>query len=380
MKQKSYSTAPKIETAVLVSVQEQGVRDEVLKEYTDELAFLAATCGAEVTQVFIQKLTKIHPRSYVGEGKLAEIVAWVQEHEADMVIFDDELTPSQIRNLEQDIKCKILDRSNLILDIFARHARTAQAKTQVELAQNQYLLPRLTRMWTHLQKQKGGVGMRGPGEREIETDRRAIRNRIALLQEKLKDIDRIAVSQRKNRQEETRIALVGYTNVGKSTIMNLLSKSEVLAENKLFATLDATVRRVQLGSDRFLLSDTVGFIRKLPHQLVACFKSTLDEVREADILLHVVDVSHSNFEDQVLVVDQTLLEIGAANKPRWMIFNKIDQMKPQDGFTRQEMLQQLRTSWMAKEHNPMIFLSATAPDAGEQLRDFLQRMMVQTPK
>jgi GTP-binding protein HflX len=352
----------------------------VLKEYTDELAFLAATCGAEVTQVFIQKLTKIHPRSYVGEGKLAEIVAWVQEHEADMVIFDDELTPSQIRNLEQDIKCKILDRSNLILDIFARHARTAQAKTQVELAQNQYLLPRLTRMWTHLQKQKGGVGMRGPGEREIETDRRAIRNRIALLQEKLKDIDRIAVSQRKNRQEETRIALVGYTNVGKSTIMNLLSKSEVLAENKLFATLDATVRRVQLGSDRFLLSDTVGFIRKLPHQLVACFKSTLDEVREADILLHVVDVSHSNFEDQVLVVDQTLLEIGAANKPRWMIFNKIDQMKPQDGFTRQEMLQQLRTSWMAKEHNPMIFLSATAPDAGEQLRDFLQRMMVQTPK
>lgn len=375
MKQKSYSTAPKKETAILVSVQEQGVRDEVLKEYTDELAFLATTCGAEVTRVFIQKLTKIHPRSYVGEGKLAEIAAWVQEQETDMVIFDDELTPSQIRNLEHDIKCKILDRSNLILDIFARHARTAQAKTQVELAQNQYLLPRLTRMWTHLQKQKGGVGMRGPGEREIETDRRAIRNRISLLQGKLKDIDRIASSQRKNRQEETRLALVGYTNVGKSTIMNLLSKSEVLAENKLFATLDATVRRVQIGPHHFLLSDTVGFIRKLPHQLVECFKSTLDEVREADILLHVVDVSHSNFEDQVRVVDQTLLEIGAANKPRLMIFNKVDQVAPHEGMTRQESLKQLQTSWMAREHNPMIFLSATAPEAGELLRNFIGQMM-----
>ncbi|MBI3233991.1 MAG: GTPase HflX [Bacteroidetes bacterium] len=338
MIQKSFDTAKKQEIAVLVAVQEQGVRDEELKEYTDELAFLAETCGAKVVYTFTQKLTKIHPRSYVGEGKLKEIVDFVTANEIDIVIFDDELSPSQIRNLENDVKCKILDRSNLILDIFAKHAKTAQAKTQVELAQNQYLLPRLTRMWTHLQKQKGGVGMRGPGEREIETDRRAIRTRISLLSDKLEDIERIAFNQRKNRQTERRIALVGYTNVGKSTIMNLLSKSDVLAENKLFATLDATVRKVYIDGHQFLLSDTVGFIRKLPHQLVECFKSTLDEVREADILLHVVDVSHPNFEEQVAVVDQTLLEIGAADKPRIMIFNKIDLIKPQEEETIEEAI------------------------------------------
>jgi GTP-binding protein HflX len=375
MIQKTFDTKPKQETAVLVAVQEQGIRDEVLKEYTDELSFLAETCGVAVVKTFTQKLTKIHPRSYVGEGKLEEIVAYVNSENIDIVIFDDELSPSQIRNLEHDIKCKILDRSNLILDIFAKHAKTAQAKTQVELAQNQYLLPRLTRMWSHLQKQKGGVGMRGPGEREIETDRRNIRSRISLLKEKLDNIEKIAANQRKNRQEEKRVALVGYTNVGKSTIMNLISKSDVLAENKLFATLDSTVRKVYLDGFQFLLSDTVGFIRKLPHQLVECFKSTLDEVREADILLHVVDVSHPNFEEQVNVVDQTLVEIGAINKPTIIIFNKIDLLLETDELSKEEQLNNLKNTWMAKAHSPMIFISAIEKENIDKLKQFLTQLI-----
>jgi GTP-binding protein HflX len=375
MIQKTFDTKPKQETAVLVAVQEQGIRDEILKEYTDELSFLAETCGVAVVKTFTQKLTKIHPRSYVGEGKLEEIVAYVNSENIDIVIFDDELSPSQIRNLEHDIKCKILDRSNLILDIFAKHAKTAQAKTQVELAQNQYLLPRLTRMWSHLQKQKGGVGMRGPGEREIETDRRNIRSRISLLKEKLDNIEKIAANQRKNRQEEKRVALVGYTNVGKSTIMNLISKSDVLAENKLFATLDSTVRKVYLDGFQFLLSDTVGFIRKLPHQLVECFKSTLDEVREADILLHVVDVSHPNFEEQVNVVDQTLVEIGAINKPTIIIFNKIDLLLETDELSKEEQLNNLKNTWMAKAHSPMIFISAIEKENIDKLKQFLTQLI-----
>lgn len=352
IKTKLYDTAAKQETAVLVAVQTPEQSDTQTVEYLEELAFLIETCGAKPLKQFTQKLQKVHPRTYVGEGKLADIVSYIKEHEADIVVFDDELTPSQIRNIETEIgEVKILDRSNLILDIFARNARTSQAKTQVELAQNQYMLPRLTRMWTHLQKQKGGVGMRGPGEREIETDRRVIRDRISLLKDKLEDIDRINMGQRKNRTGVKRLALVGYTNVGKSSIMNMVSKSEVLAENKLFATLDATVRKVYIDGHNFLLSDTVGFIRKLPHQLVECFKSTLDEVREADALLHVVDVSHKNFEEQIDVVNQTLVDIGAANKPTVMVFNKID-LIPEP-----EIFENLQATWMAKKNNPSIFVS-----------------------
>jgi GTP-binding protein HflX len=368
---KIHETIPKQETAILVSVQTSKERDEQVEEYLEELAFLASTSGAKTIKTFKQKLPNSHPRSYVGEGKLKEIADYATEHEIDMVIFDDELSPTQIRNLEQDIKCKILDRSTLILDIFVKHARTAQAKTQVELAQNQYLLPRLTRMWTHLQKQKGGIGMRGPGEREIETDRRAIRNRISLLKEKLVEIDRSNFTQRKERVLQKRVALVGYTNVGKSTIMNLIAKSDLLAENKLFATLDATTRRVNQGEISFLLSDTVGFIRKLPHQLIECFKSTLDEVREADLLIHVVDISHSNFEEQILVVNDTLINIGAGNKPVIMIFNKIDRVFHHEHETPEEALNRLKNTWMAKETTPMLFVSASTKINTDKIRELI---------
>jgi GTP-binding protein HflX len=360
---KTFITKKPSEKAVLVGVINNNQRPEQAQEYLDELAFLALTAGAKVEKQFLQKLPHPHPKTFVGKGKLEEIEMYVKQHEIDMVIFDDELSPSQLRNLEQTIKCKILDRSNLILDIFASRARTAQAKFQVELAQAQYLLPRLTRMWTHLSKQKGGIGMKGPGETEIETDRRALRNKISRLKERLATIDRQAETRRKSRNEKLRVALVGYTNVGKSTLMNLISKSDVFAEDKLFATLDSTVRKVVWNDVSFLLSDTVGFIRKLPHQLVECFKSTLDEIREADMLLHVIDISKPNFADQINIVTQTLNEIGAGNKNTIMVFNKIDQLQVPDELkdefkTENDYLSYLKNTWMGKENNPCVFISA----------------------
>ena len=302
-----FDTAVKPERAVLVGIITPSENEEQEREYLEELAFLVDTAGGETIHTFVQKVQKPDGATFVGSGKLDEIKAYVDAEEIDIVVFDDELSPTQLRNIERELQVKILDRSNLILDIFARRAQSAQAKTQVELAQLQYLLPRLTRLWTHLERQRGGIGMRGPGESQIETDRRLILNKVSLLKEKLKSIDRQNETQRKNRGQLVRVALVGYTNVGKSTIMNMLSKSDVFAENKLFATLDTTVRKVVIDNLPFLLSDTVGFIRKLPHHLVECFKSTLDEVREADILLHVVDISHHNFEDQIAA------EIGRAH-------------------------------------------------------------------
>lgn len=382
-------TALKPETAVLIAVEIPAQSSAQTKEYIEELRFLAETAGAHTLKVFRQKLPYPHPKTYVGEGKLEEIFEFVKEHEVDMAIFDDELSPSQIRNLEQKLECKIIDRSGLILDIFARNARTATAKAQVDLAQSQYLLPRLTRMWTHLQKQKGGIGMRGPGEREIETDRRVIRDKIARLKQKLRELEMQGDTQRKARQGQKRVALVGYTNVGKSTLMNALSKADVLAENKLFATLDSTVRKTVLDhpiSDQapivFLLSDTVGFIRKLPHQLIESFKSTLAEVLEADILLHVVDVSHPGFEEQIDVVRQTLVEIGAADKPVLMVFNKIDQYHPEptheDIFEDQAIydVEELKRSWMAKENNPIVFISAVQKTNLDELKSVLATMLV----
>lgn len=368
------------EKAVMVGVISQQQTEDQVEEYLDELAFLAETAGAAVVKRFTQKLTAPHPKSFVGTGKLKEIIEYVKKNEVSMVIFDDELSPSQTRNIENSFKeVKVLDRSNLILDIFAKRARTAAAKTQVELAQYEYLLPRLTRMWTHLSRQKGGIGMRGPGETEIETDRRIIRDKIALLKSKLEKIDKQKATQRKGRQQMIRAALVGYTNVGKSTLMNLLSKSDVFAENKLFATLDTTVRKIVVGNLPFLLSDTVGFIRKLPHHLVDSFKSTLDEVREADILLHVVDISHPNFEEQIQTVNETLAEMGAKDKPTVMIFNKIDAYtyieKEEDDLTpetKENMsLEDLQKSWMAKENYPCIFISAHKRTHYEELRDLL---------
>jgi GTP-binding protein HflX len=361
---KSFSTAKKQEEAVIVGVVTQHQRLEQAEEYLDELAFLAHTAGALVKKRFLQKLSYPNPRTFIGEGKLQEIADYVTSNEIDIVLFDDELSPSQIRNLEHTLKCKILDRSNLILDIFASRAQSAQAKFQVELAQTQYLLPRLTRMWTHLSKHKGGIGMKGPGESEIETDRRILRNTITKLKERLDVIDKQAATQRRNRDLKTRVSLVGYTNVGKSTLMNVLAKSEVFAEDKLFATLDSTVRKVSWPEASFLLSDTVGFIRKLPHQLVECFKSTLDEIREADILLHVVDISHPSFENHIHVVNETLKEIGALNKEVILVFNKIDQLKEpfvlgdETIENKQEYILQLKKSWMAKENYPAIFISA----------------------
>jgi GTP-binding protein HflX len=372
-------TGTDIESAILVGLI-TGEQDEIkLKEYLDELEFLADTAGAEVKNRFFQRLEYANPRTFVGEGKLAEITAYVEENGIDMVIFDDELTPGQIRNIERSLKCKILDRTNLILDIFARRAKTAHAKTQVELAQYQYLLPRLVGMWTHLERQRGGIGLRGPGETEIETDRRVIRDRIALLKEHLKKIDRQMATQRKNRGQMVRVSLVGYTNVGKSTLMNLLSKSDVFAENKLFATLDTTVRKVVIGNLPFLLSDTVGFIRKLPHHLIESFKSTLDEVREADILLHVVDVSHPSFEDQLNVVQQTLQELKVADKPCYIVFNKIDAYKhiekEEDDLlpsTRENWtLEEMKKTWMARNNAPSLFISAKQKINIEELRNTL---------
>ncbi|MFN5886015.1 MAG: GTPase HflX, partial [Bacteroidota bacterium] len=319
------------------------------------------------------------PRTFIGEGKLNEIAAYVKEYEVDIVVFDDELSPSQIRNLEQSLKSKILDRSNLILDIFATRARTAQAKFQVELAQAQYLLPRLTRMWTHLSKQKGGIGMKGPGETEIETDRRALRNKISKLEDRLKVIDKQNFTRRQNRSDKIRVALVGYTNVGKSTILNLLSKSDVLAEDKLFATLDSTVRKIVIQDIPMLLTDTVGFIRKLPHQLVECFKSTLDEIREADLLLNVVDVSHPNFEEQIEVVNKTLEEIGAHKTPRLLVFNKIDKATEKLIPEQPEelpYLEQLKNTWLAKENAPVIFISAVQKQNISELKNRLLEMAI----
>ena len=315
---------PQPETAVLVGVITQNQTEEMAKEYLEELAFLADTAGAERRAVFTQRLDVPHPKTFIGSGKLNEVRVYVKKEEIDIVIFDDELTPSQLRNVERELNCRILDRTNLILDIFAGRAQTAHAKTQVELAQYQYILPRLTRMWTHLERQRGGIGMRGPGETEIETDRRIIRDRIAKLKLQLTKIDKQMMVQRKNRGKMVRVALVGYTNAGKSTVMNLLSKSKVLTEDKLFATLDTTVRKVVVENLPFLLSDTVGFIRKLPTHLVESFKSTLDEVREADVLIHVVDISHPNYEEQIEVVESTLRELGGGDIPTMLVFNKTD--------------------------------------------------------
>ncbi len=355
------------ERTVLVGLVTQKQNEAKVNEYLDELEFLAKTAGAEPEKRFVQKLDYPNPRTYVGTGKLEEIRQYVEDHEIGLVIFDDDLSSKQVLNIEKELKVKILDRTSLILDIFAKRAQTATARTQVELAQYQYLLPRLTRMWTHLERQRGGIGMRGPGETQIETDRRIILDKISRLKEELKDIDKQKSIQRKNRGNMTRVALVGYTNVGKSTIMNLLSKSDVFAENKLFATLDTTVRKVTIDNLPFLLSDTVGFIRKLPTHLVNSFKSTLDEVREADLLMHVVDVSHPNFEEQIEVVDKTLSEVcGAAQKPQILVFNKIDAFKytPKDPddltpATREKMsLEDFKKTWMAKMNNNCVFISA----------------------
>ncbi len=359
------SSQKDLEKVVLVSVKVPTVTEQQVQEYLDELAFLAETAGADPVMRFTQNLAMPDPKTFVGKGKLQQIIDYMKVHEVKTIIFDDELSPSQLRNLEQMLKVLVLDRTNLILDIFARRARTAHAKTQVELAQYQYLLPRLTRMWTHLERQRGGIGMRGPGEKEIETDRRIIRDKIAKLKVDLKKIDRQMATQRQNRGKLVRVALVGYTNVGKSTLMNVLSKSEVFAENKLFATLDTTVRKVVVDNIPFLLADTVGFIRKLPHHLVESFKSTLDEVREADILLHVVDVSHSGFEQQIEVVTKTLTEIDKREKPTILVFNKVDAYsyipKEEDDLTPKLKsnftLDELKETWMGQQDN-CIFISA----------------------
>ncbi|MCK5857589.1 MAG: GTPase HflX [Bacteroidales bacterium] len=369
----------RIERCVLVAVASSEVKFEKVEEYLDELAFLVETAGGVAKKRFIQKLNMPDPRLYVGSGKMSEIAEYVRAAEIDMVVFDDELSPSQLRNIEKELQCKILDRTNLILDIFAKRAKTAHAKTQVELAQYQYLLPRLTGLWTHLERQRGGIGMRGPGETEIETDRRIIRDRIALLKKRLIQIDKQMATQRKNRGKMLRLALVGYTNVGKSTIMNMLSKSDIFAENKLFATLDTTVRKVVVHNLPFLLADTVGFIRKLPHGLVESFKSTLDEVREADVLLHVVDISHPEFEDQIKIVNETLAEINSNDKPMIMVFNKIDAYtfveKEEDDLTpatkENISLDEMMNTWMAKENMPCIFISAKLKENHHEFRQLI---------
>ncbi|WP_303839928.1 GTPase HflX [Apibacter mensalis] len=367
------------EKAILIGLITQNQDEEKLNEYMDELEFLANTAGAVVYKRFTQKLDQPHSRTFVGKGKLEEINSYAKEHEIDTIIFDDELTPSQLKNIEKELDRKIIDRTNLILDIFAQRAETSYARTQVELAQYEYLLPRLTRMWTHLERQKGGIGLRGPGETEIETDRRIIRDRISLLKDKLKSIDKQMSTQRNNRGKLVRVALVGYTNVGKSTLMNVLSKSEVFAENKLFATLDTTVRKVVIGNLPFLLTDTVGFIRKLPTQLVESFKSTLDEVREADLLIHVVDISHPSFEDHINSVNTILAEIGSADKPTIMVFNKIDnfsyERKDEDDLTpvtkRNYSLDDWKKTWMAKSKYPSVFISALTKENYEELKKII---------
>ena len=387
-KGKSKEPIPTVEEretrAVLVAVVRDSQNPATATEYLDELEFLAETANIRSVRRFTQRLPQPLSKIYVGPGKLEEIATWCKENEIDVAIFDDELSPAQTRNIEQAMPCRIMDRTRLILDIFMSRAQTAYAKTQVELAQNEYMLPRLAGLWTHLERQRGGTGTRGgAGEREIETDRRIVRNRISKLKEDLKKIDRQMAVQRSNRGQMVRVALVGYTNVGKSTLMNLLSKSEVFAENKLFATLDTTVRKVVFDNLPFLMSDTVGFIRKLPTELIESFKSTLDEVREADLLLHVVDISHPGFEDQIAVVKQTLADIGAGDKPTFLIFNKIDAYtytpKEEDDLTpatKENMsLDDLKKSWIAKANTPCIFISARDKTGVDKLRTDLYGMV-----
>lgn len=369
------------EKAVLVGVSTKEQSEAQLKEYLDELEFLAVTAGAKTLRRFTQNVNKPHPRTFIGSGKINTVKKYIDEHQVDMAIFDDELTPTQIRNIEEILKCKILDRSDLILDIFAQRAKTAHARTQVELAQYQYLLPRLAGMWTHLERQRGGIGMRGPGESQIETDRRIIKDKISLLKKKLEKIDKQMKTRRKHRSQLIRAALIGYTNVGKSTLMNVLGKSEVFAENKLFATLDTTTRKIVIENLPFLMSDTVGFIRKLPHHLIESFKSTLDEVVESDILLHVVDVSHPNFEEQIEIVKQTLKEIEALDKPMITIFNKIDQypaIKENEFETTADgkkmiSLTDLKETWMAKNNQDTIFISAAKEQNIDELKSLLYK-------
>jgi GTPase len=387
------------ETAVLVAVQTQKQTNEQTKEYLDELAFLADTSNINTLYTFTQKLEKPDNRTYVGKGKMQDIIAYVIDNDVDMVIYDDELSPIQVRNIEGEFaqfqkEVKILDRSLLILNIFAMRAQTVQAKTQVELAQQQYVLPRLTNMWTHLSKQRGGVGMRGPGEKELETDRRIAKDRIVFLKEKLEHIDKQALTQRKNRDRMVRVSLVGYTNVGKSTLMRRLAKADVFAENKLFATVDSTVRKVTIGDVPFLLSDTVGFIRKLPTKLIESFKSTLDEVREADILLHVVDISHPNYEEQIEVVNNTLTEIKAADKPIILVFNKIDLFSTEEieindweiGSGEEPVNQQsriekvtelLKKSYMHTPQPLTVFISAEQKENMEELRNAILKLVTE---
>ncbi|MBN2891796.1 MAG: GTPase HflX [Bacteroidales bacterium] len=367
------------EKTVLVGVSLKIDPETKVEEYLDELEFLAETAGAITVKRFTQKLDYINPKTFVGTGKIQEIAEYVQENEIDLVIFDEELSPSQLRNLDKIFEARILDRTNLILDIFAKRAQTAVAKTQVELAQYQYILPRLTGMWTHLERQRGGIGLRGPGEKEIETDRRVIRDRIAKLKTDLQKIDKQMLTQRKNRGKLVRVALIGYTNVGKSTLMNILSKADVFAENKLFATLDTTVRKIAIGNLPFLLTDTVGFIRKLPHHLVEAFKSTLDEVREADFLIHVVDISHPNFDEQLDVVISTLKDLDSADKKSMIVFNKIDAYSytPKDEFdlTPKEKenysLEELKQMWIGKTQDMSVFISAKKRINIEELRKMM---------
>jgi GTP-binding protein HflX len=365
------------ERAVLVAVMQQDQTEQQVNEYLDELAFLAETAGASTQRKFMQKLAHPDSKTFIGKGKLEEIKAYIQGKGIRVVIFDDELSGSQITNIEKVLDCKTIDRSDLILDIFARRAKTAQARLQVELAQYQYLLPRLRGMWKHLERLGGGIGTRGPGETEIETDRRIVRDKITLLRKKLKEIDKQAQTQRKERGELVRVALVGYTNVGKSTLMNLLSKSDVFAENKLFATLDTTTRKLVYENMPFLMSDTVGFIRKLPHHLVESFKSTLDEVRESDLLLHVVDISHPRYEEQLGVVNKTLQEIKAFDKPVIYVFNKMDRYEELnfdewlDAGTKEELLKELKERWEAETQSVCIFMSATERQNVDGLREVL---------
>ncbi|WP_282160074.1 GTPase HflX [Ulvibacterium marinum] len=365
------------EQAVLIGVINRAQNEEKVTEYLDELEFLTYTAGGEVTKRFVQRVEVPNPKTYIGSGKMKEVEAYVKEHEIGSVIFDDELTPAQQNNIEKLLRCKILDRTGLILDIFAQRAQTSYARTQVELAQYEYLLPRLTGLWTHLERQRGGIGMRGPGETEIETDRRIVRDRISLLKKKLTKIDKQMETQRGNRGSLVRVALVGYTNVGKSTLMNVISKSDVFAENKLFATLDTTVRKVVIGNLPFLLSDTVGFIRKLPTQLVESFKSTLDEVREADLLLHVVDISHPQFEEHIDSVNQILDEINSAEKPMIMVFNKIDQYSHEaldeddlvtERTSRHFTMEEWERTWMQRLGDNVLFISALNKDNLDEFR------------
>lgn len=378
---KTFSTAIKQETAVLVALYNRELSKQTVQDHLDELAFLAQTSGAQTMQTFVQKLEQPDVKTFIGRGKLQEVKEYVTSRKIDMVIFDDDLSPSQVRNLEKEFRCKILDRSLLILNIFSQRAKTSQAKAQVELAQYQYLLPRLTRMWTHLSKQKGGIGMRGPGEKELETDRRIIRDKISQFSKKLEKIDKQSNTRRKYRRNEVRVALVGYTNVGKSTIMRRLAKAEVFAENKLFATVDSTVRKVVVGKIPFLLTDTVGFIRKLPHTLIECFKSTLDEVREADILVHVVDASHPGFDEHIAVVNSTLADIGALEKPTVMVFNKADKLNqhgPDDEENPEELTQYEKVQqYVKKHHENSLCISATQKNNIHQLKDMLYEQVAE---